>query len=117
MGVWSLSCVDSRMHRGELMARNRGPDWRVCSRGVASAVTVAAVVAALCPVLLGGAGAAAGTQVAAGARGAAVAARWGLARRVAGFAALNRGLGGDAGLRALSCASAGNCAAGGFYTD
>ena len=80
-------------------------------------MTVAAVVAALCPVLLGGAGVAAGTQVAVGVRGAVVAARWGFAQRVAGFAALNRGRGGAAGLRALSCASAGNCAAGGFYTD
>jgi hypothetical protein len=41
--------------------------------------------------------------------------RWGTAIRVPGLAALNRG--GDAKVNSVSCASAGNCAAGGYYTD
>jgi Bacterial Ig-like domain (group 3) len=40
---------------------------------------------------------------------------WGTAREVPGSAALNAG--GSAGVNSVSCASAGNCAAGGFYTD
>jgi hypothetical protein len=40
---------------------------------------------------------------------------WGTAKEVPGTAALNKG--GDGGLTSLSCASAGNCSAGGFYTD
>lgn len=39
---------------------------------------------------------------------------WGRAREVPGTTVLNRG--GDAEMDALSCASAGNCAAGGFYS-
>ncbi len=52
-----------------------------------------------------------GTHVAAGARGTADG-RWGAAREVA--AALNRS---QAEVNSVSCASAGNCAAGGFYND
>jgi hypothetical protein len=40
---------------------------------------------------------------------------WGKAVEVPGSAALNTG--GDAEIQAVSCASAGNCSAGGFYTD
>ncbi len=40
---------------------------------------------------------------------------WGTAKEVPGTAALNKD--GGAGINSLSCASAGNCAAGGFYTD
>jgi hypothetical protein len=40
---------------------------------------------------------------------------WGTAVEVPGTAALNAG--GDAGVTAVSCESAGNCAAGGFYTE
>jgi len=40
---------------------------------------------------------------------------WGTAIEVPGTAALNRG--GFAGIASVSCASAGECSAGGFYTD
>jgi hypothetical protein len=41
--------------------------------------------------------------------------RWGPAIKIAGVTALN--IGGNAQVTSVSCASAGNCAAGGFYTD
>ena len=41
--------------------------------------------------------------------------RWGTATGVPGLAALNKG--GDAEVGSVSCASAGNCAAGGYYAD
>ena len=41
--------------------------------------------------------------------------RWGRAIRVPGLAALNTG--GNADVSSVSCASAGNCAVGGYYTD
>ena len=41
--------------------------------------------------------------------------RWGTAARLPGLAALNAG--GDAKISGVSCPSAGNCAAGGFYAD
>jgi hypothetical protein len=40
---------------------------------------------------------------------------WGTAEEVPGTAALNQG--GSAGVHSVSCASAGNCSAGGYYTD
>ena len=40
---------------------------------------------------------------------------WGTAQEVPGTAALNQG--GDAGIASVSCASAGNCSAGGYYGD
>jgi len=40
---------------------------------------------------------------------------WGTARQVPGIAALNTGQ--NAATYPVSCASAGHCAAGGFYTD
>jgi hypothetical protein len=41
--------------------------------------------------------------------------RWGTAKEVPGIAALDAG--GDAQIYSLSCASAGNCSAGGYYAD
>ena len=41
--------------------------------------------------------------------------RWGTVIRVPGLAALNKR--GDAKVNSVSCASAGSCAAGGYYTD
>jgi hypothetical protein len=62
---------------------------------------------------------ASGTLTAAAAGGAAragaAAGSWGRAIGVPGLAALNTG--GTAGVRSVSCASAGNCAAGGRYRD
>ena len=40
---------------------------------------------------------------------------WGTAQEVPGTAALNQG--GTARIESVSCASAGNCSAGGYYTD
>jgi hypothetical protein len=40
---------------------------------------------------------------------------WGNAQEVPGTAALNQGQ--DGSLASVSCGSAGNCGAGGFYTD
>ena len=81
------------------------------------AVKVAAVFLLTAPVaatLVTGpatAAAAAGTQVAAGAPAAAAGGSWGSAQEVA--AALNTG--GFAAVNSVSCASAGNCSAGGYY--
>jgi hypothetical protein len=81
----------------------------------------AVVVAGAAVVLLGpavgvasAAGGAAGTRLAAGAR-AVSGSGWGRAKEVPGTAALNQG--GSAQINSVSCASAGNCGAGGFYTD
>src|SRR5436190_1502814 len=60
-------------------------------------------------------GAAAGTPVAAGARAAAPGGSWGTAEEVPGTAALNKR--GFAKTTSVSCARAGDCSAGGFYTD
>ena len=46
---------------------------------------------------------------------AAAGAAWGAAEKVPGSAALNKG--GSANTHSVSCASAGNCSAGGYYTD
>jgi hypothetical protein len=43
--------------------------------------------------------------------------RWGRAIEVPGLGALNTGTGGDAQVTSVSCASAGSCAAGGYYAD
>jgi hypothetical protein len=68
-----------------------------------SVIMVAAVMAAtFCSLLFNGA-----TALAAG--------TWGTAQQVPGTAALNKG--GSANINALSCGSAGNCSAGGSYTD
>ena len=60
------------------------------------------------------AGTVAGPRLAAGAR-AGSGGTWGTAEELPGIAALNTG--GDALVGSVSCASAGNCSAGGFYTD
>ncbi len=57
----------------------------------------------------------AATPVSAGARPAAAGSAWGTARELPGMAALNQG--GGAGIGSVSCAPAGNCGAGGYYTD
>jgi hypothetical protein len=64
------------------------------------------------------ASAADGTHAAA-ARAAASGGTWGTAEEVPGIAALNQGGsdGPDAQAKSVSCASAGNCSAGGYYTD
>jgi hypothetical protein len=54
-------------------------------------------------------------EAAAGARTAAPGSTWGTASEVPGLAALNQG--GSAAISSLSCGSAGNCSAGGAYTD
>jgi cytochrome c551/c552 len=66
-------------------------------------------------VLLAVAGVAAGSPGAAAAPIAAVGGTWGSAIEIPGTAALNKG--GNAWPLSVSCASAGNCGAGGFYTD
>jgi len=76
---------------------------------------VALAAAALCSVLLSGVSpASAGVRAASGA-GAVLAGTWGSAEEVPGIAALNRG--GSAEISSVSCASAGNCSGGGWYTD
>src|ERR1700735_2638315 len=78
-----------------------------------AAVAAAAVCAG---VLTGASGAAAGTHpVAGGARVAGSVGTWGKAEQVPGTAALN--VGGQAAITSVSCASAGNCSAGGDYQD
>src|SRR5215468_4438478 len=78
-------------------------------------VAAAVAVAAVCAWLVAGAGAAAaGARGAAGA-GAAAGGVWGTAAEIPGIAALDKG--GFPDFRSVSCASAGNCAAGGDYTD
>jgi cytochrome c551/c552 len=74
-----------------------------------------AVAVVACSVVFAGAGAAARTQGAAGRGLVPRAGVWGTAKEVPGTAALNAG--GAALVNDVSCASAGNCSAGGFYTD
>ena len=77
---------------------------------------IVAVTAAVCPLVFAGAGqAAAGTRVPAAARAAALGGTWHAAIEVPGIAALNQG--GFAQLLSVSCASKGNCSAGGLYND
>src|ERR1039457_6053540 len=81
-----------------------------------SAAMAAGATAALCSALLTGAStAAAGTLAAPGGRVPTSAATWGTAQEVPGTAALNQG--GNAQTKSVSCASAGNCSAGGYYAD
>jgi hypothetical protein len=74
-----------------------------------------AIAAAACPTkLIQASGAVAGTHVSApGVAAVALGGAWGTAREVPGTAALN--LSGFGRVRGVSCASAGNCSAGGFY--
>jgi hypothetical protein len=75
---------------------------------------IIAVAAAAFPVLLSWAsGAAAAARPPAEARAAALAGTWGTAREVPGTAALNQS--GAARVSSVSCTSAGNCGAGGYY--
>ena len=98
------------MIRGTTAVSGRG--WARRRWAVTAAV---AAVAAVCSGLLAGAGvAAAGTRATAAAR-VASGGTWGTAEEVPGTAALNTG--GLAGITSVSCRSAGNCSAGGFYTE
>ncbi len=72
----------------------------------------AAAAAALLPALLPGVSAAAGMRVAAGARAAVPSGTWGKAEQVPGLAA-----DGPSGILSVSCASRGNCSAGGYLSD
>ena len=88
------------------------PAW--VRRRLAAVVTVAAAVA----LLAGASPAAAQARSPAGSPGSARAVSggiWGTAIEVPGTAALNQG--GRAGIGSISCASAGNCSAGGGYID
>jgi hypothetical protein len=76
------------------------------------AMLIAAAV--FCFSLLTGASAMAGPAAPA-ARGASPAGTWGTAEQVPGSNALNEG--GRAGITSVSCASAGNCSAGGYYAS
>src|SRR6266581_3718847 len=80
-----------------------------------SSAMIIAVTAAVCPLVFAGAGqAVAGTRMPAGARAAALGGTWHAAQKVPGTATLNKG--GTAQVQSVSCASAGNCSAGGYYT-
>src|SRR5580693_3294794 len=82
-------------------------------RGVPAVVAGLVTVAALAAGSPAQASAAAVTHAAA-AR-AAAGGTWGKAEEIPGIAALNKG--GEAALTSVSCASAGNCSAGGYYQD
>jgi hypothetical protein len=71
-------------------------------------ITFAAAVLGVAAMLAGPPAGARALTGAAGPNGA-----WGKAEEVPGTAALNKG--GDAEINSVSCASAGNCSAGGFY--
>jgi hypothetical protein len=90
--------------------RQRGPVRR---RWAANVVMAAA--AAICVASLTGAGSAVSGTHAARARANASGGTWGTAEEVPGLAALNAG--DNAQINSVSCASPGNCSAGGFYTD
>ncbi len=74
----------------------------------------AAAVWCVAPLAAGGA-AVAGRAVLAAAHGVTLAGVWGRATEVPGLGSLNKG--GFAQVNSVSCPSAGNCAAGGFYLD
>src|SRR5215468_1915456 len=78
-------------------------------------IRAAVAGAAVWPALLACAGAAAAVPPANGARGALTGGTWGSAEGVPGLAALNQG--GYSPVTSVSCASAGNCSAGGEYKD
>src|SRR6266516_248055 len=81
-----------------------------------SAGMIIAVTAAVCLLVFAGAAqAAAGMRMPAGARAAALGGTWHTAQKVPGTATLNKG--GNAQVHSVSCRSAGNCSAGGYYTD
>jgi hypothetical protein len=101
------------MNRASLAGAVAERDWRSGPRGRRGVLVVVAAV--VCAALLTGAGLgpAAGTARAAGASVALSGGRWGKAEAVPGLAALNKG--GNAEVVSVSCWSAGNCAAGGYY--
>jgi hypothetical protein len=110
----------ARLVRGRPRRQRYLPGWRgVAMRGL---MRRAAVVAVSAVVLLGPAvgvagaagGAAAGTRPATVTR-AVSGGTWGKAREVPGTATLNAG--GNAIIASVSCGSAGNCSAGGWYFD
>jgi hypothetical protein len=70
---------------------------------------------AACVTALTGVSAAAAGSAPAAAHAPAAGGTWGTAAEVPGTAALNKG--GGAAVNSVSCASAGNCSAGGYYTD
>src|SRR6266851_3836782 len=83
--------------------RSKGTSW------VVSAAT------AFWMVVFTGSAALAGAHPAAAGAAGSVGGAWRTAHEVRGLAALNAG--GDAQVLSVSCASAGNCAAGGYYED
>jgi hypothetical protein len=78
-------------------------------------MVVAVTGAAWLTAVAGPGGAVAGTHPAVVSMTTAVTSGWRTAREVPGIAALNKG--GRAQVNSVSCASAGNCSAGGWYTD
>jgi hypothetical protein len=77
---------------------------------------IIAVMVAVCPLMFAGAGrAAAETRMPTDAGAAALGGTWHTAQKVPGAATLNKG--GTAQVQSVSCASAGNCSAGGYYTN
>jgi len=77
---------------------------------------IAILAAGGAPVALAGAGgASAATRALTGPGTVAVGGTWGTAREVPGTAKLNKG--GVVQVNSVSCPSAGNCAAGGYYED
>jgi hypothetical protein len=78
-----------------------------------AALTLLAVTAAAFPILLAGRGHAAGVSTSGATWSAALAGTWGTAREVPGMSALNHT--GVAQINSVSCASPGNCSAGGYY--
>jgi hypothetical protein len=88
-------------------------------RGIPATAAGLVAVAALAAGSPVQASAAARTSAAVAVRAATSGGAWGTAEEIPGTAALNQGGsdGADAQATAVSCASAGNCSAGGYYTD
>ena len=78
-------------------------------------MTVAAAAVVGTALLTGPGAAGAGTRAPAAARAAVSTGTWGTAQEVPGSATLNKN--GKADISTVSCASVGNCGAGGFYKD
>ena len=113
MGV-AMSSLPPAMATTRVRAR-RGPHRSMRQRSASKVAIVAA--AAVCATFFTRTGpAGAGTHAAVGGRAATATATgaWGTAEEVPGLAALNKG--GYAAITSVSCASPGNCSAGGYYT-
>jgi uncharacterized protein YunC (DUF1805 family) len=83
--------------------------------GRRSAAMALTVTAAVCALVFAGAGqVVAGTQMPTVTRAAALGGTWHTAVKVPGVGTLNKG--GNAQIQSVSCASPGNCSAGGYYT-